>query len=232
MARRFIKRKPTRRFKRRVAGRYRARRPSRKSFKALRNFPKVRKVVLIYANTESVSIDSANTGASLFFRANNAYDPDPRIGGSSAMDYLRYQQLYAKVIVKSAKIDFTLVTNVGENNSSGAMLFATRVDWDNLESRDKESIIAAPGTHHKYVPVDWSRTTRMSHKWSLKKTMGRNISLSDAGSNVDAQPALTAWFQLYYRKVGPFAIPATQVFVSYRISYLCEFSDIKDITQV
>lgn len=76
-----------------------------------RNVPSNRVVTLTYADKVSFNYGTVSAGSVIWIRANGIWDPDPSIGGHSAMGWDEWRRFFREYTVVSSKITCTFMSS-------------------------------------------------------------------------------------------------------------------------
>lgn len=192
-------------------------------------FPKKQIMTHKWATT-TVPQAITNTLGYIRIIANDVYKPDYNAGGTvhSAYYFNQMNALYDHHTVIGSKI-YVEAINIEDNLTTGPFIVGIFIDDDN--SFGFSSIVGAGEQSNGYikmVPGGNDVTTKLSRKWSAKKTFGGAVMANDklTGSGLAApsehQFYTICWQNVYGGDPGSIVLKIT-------VEYITVWSELKDI---
>ncbi len=196
--------------------------------------PKTKMVSLVYSGTFTLGNEDSALGH--LIHANGMYDPDQAIGGHQPLGFDQWMAFYYHYEVISSKITFWIET-AKEIDNSGT--YATlRIDNNTgvqtTGSTYLNQSIERPSTSVVFIPPSSGGAGRrsISKAWSQRAVYGSSARGNAAmKGDVDNNPAEDSFFRL---KLTNSKGSDTNLYTStvvFRVTYLAQLTERKDITQ-
>lgn len=192
-------------------------------------FPKKQLMTHKWSTT---TVPAAITGTLGYIRiaANDVYKPDYNAGGTvhSAYYFNQMNALYDHHTVIGSKI-FVEVMNVEDNSTAGPFEVGIFIDDDNSFGFTSMTGAAEQSNGYaKIVPGGNDITTKLSKKWSAKKTFGAGVMANDklTGSGL-AGPAEHQFYTICWQNV--FSSDPGSIVMKISVEYITVWTELKDI---